>query len=61
MVFFFCISFLSDSDGLCHTVISLTAVLSTNWDVGQRAIRVKHGVTAGALNVYTAILRKTIS
>lgn len=59
--FFFCISFLSESDELCHTVISLTAALSINWDVGQRAVQVKHGVTAGALNIYTAILRKTIS
>lgn len=34
-------------------------VLSADWDVGQRVIGVKHGVTAGALDVYTVISRKS--
>lgn len=38
-------SFLSDSDGLCHTFF-FYPVLSAELDVGQRVIGVKHGVTA---------------
>lgn len=28
-------------------------ILSPDWDVGQRVIGVKHGVTAGALDFYS--------